>query len=201
MSAEHPVIGPLFSAHKIEEAVLRNLKRWLPGYLSIACEIHGIEEGIAGVESWDLGTELESFPENALPALLVACEGILEEPEKGAGGMYRAEWGCEVGIAIAAANAVKARIYSQVYAAAIRGALMQRRTLGDDGQVSRWLGEVYGRPEAIDDRRSRSTAAVAFAVRKDEVLSWTRGPGTDAPPIPDGWPVVKETATETEIQP
>lgn len=197
--SEHPVVGPLFSSHVIEEAVLATLKKWLPGYLSIACELHGVTGGIAAVKSWAVSNEAEKWPEQGLPALLiVGPEETTGEPDAQGQGMYRATWPVEVGLVIAARTGPGARKYARIYGAAIRGALLQRRSLGES-LTTTWRGEGTG---IVDSNQRRTLAANAnlFEVTSDKVVSWRMGPGDGKPPIPDDWPEVTETEIETEIE-
>ncbi|HEX5592027.1 MAG TPA: hypothetical protein VFX35_01625 [Solirubrobacterales bacterium] len=195
--AEHPVVGPLFSSHLIEEAVIANLRKWLPGYLTVACEEHGVDEGIAAIKSWGLGSSAERWPEQGFPALLVVG-GPARDVEKN-GESYRAKWPFEVGIAVRGDIPHKARMHAQVYAAAVRGAILQRRSLGSQLRSADWEGED---PAEGHDDQKRTVAAVSnsFVVFQENVVFWKRGPGSSDGVIPDRWPMVKETHVETEIQ-
>lgn len=201
MSDEHPVVGPLFSSHVIEEVVLAKLKRWLPGYLTIATELHGVNGKIAGIKSWGISNTGEKWPEQGLPALLVVGpEETSGEPEKHGQGMYRATWPVEVGVVIAARTAPNARKYARIYGAAVRGALLQGRSQGEQGLATGWLGEGSGLLGLDKQRRTMAANANLFDVTVDNVVSWRKGSGQDKPPIPDGWPEVTETEVETEIE-
>jgi hypothetical protein len=199
---EHPVVGPLFSAHILERSVLATLRDYLPPYLTIACELNGITEGIAKVESWGLESELaDDWPSQGMPALLVVSGSTTDEPEEGGDGMIRAEWRCDVIISVKAATGPRARRYAQVYGAAIRGALLQRRTLGEELQVARWLGEdTGGTVRDIEDTESSVCSVMnSFGVERERVVSWQKGAGS-LKPIPDGWPEVKEIDVKTEVK-
>ncbi len=198
--SEHPVVGPLFSPHVIEEAVIAKLRKWLPGYLSLACQEHGVKGGIAAIKSWGLASEEDRWPEQGLPALLVVGPSrTLGEPEKNAG-MYRATWPVEVGVAVAARTGPAARKYAQIYGAAIRGAILQGRSLEVEGLTTEWQGEEPATTISASSKRTIAANVNAFAVMCDRVVSWRMGPGEGKPPIPDDWPEVTETELETEIE-
>lgn len=197
---EHPVVGPLFSSHVIEEAVLAQLRRRLPGYLSIACEIHEVKGGIAAVKSWAVANTGEKWPEQGLPALLVTGPEETSGTEAHGQGMHRATWPVEVALVIAAKTGPAARKYARIYGAAVRGALLQRRSLGVDGATTTWRGEGTGIVGMDKQRRTMAANANLFEVTVDNVVSWRMGPGADKPPIPDDWPEVTETEVETEIE-
>lgn len=199
---EHPVVGPLLSAHIIERAFLATLKEWLPGYLTIACELNDIPEGIEKIKSWGLESELpEDWPSQGTPSLLVISGDTIGEDPEDNGGTIGATWRCDVVVTVKAGTGPKARRYAQTYGAAIRGALLQRRSLGEEGQLVRWLGERPGVSvrSAEDPESSECSVLNAFAVDREDIVSWRRGPG-DHNPIPDTWPIVNETAIETEIK-
>jgi hypothetical protein len=198
--SEDPVVGPLFSPHVIEEAVLAKLRRWLPGYLSIACDLHGVKGGIAAVKSWGTSNTGEKWPEQGLPALLVVGPEETTDVEKQGQGMYRATWPVEVGLVIATRTAPAARKYARIYGAAIRGALLQGRSLGVEGLSTEWRGEGNGVLGLDQKRRTMAANSQLFAVTADNVVSWRMGPGDGKPPIPSEWPEVTETEVETEIQ-
>lgn len=199
--AEHSVVGPLFSPHLIEEAVLAVLQKWLPGYLTVACEEHGIEEGIEGIKSWGLASALDKWPEQGYPALLVVAPDDPKEIEVSGDGMYRATWPFEVAVSIQGSVAHLARRHAQVYGAAIRGAILQRRSLGDGLQATRWTGGDSAQGIAPDEqRRTIAATANSFEVKRERVVSWKLGPGSDATSIPDTWPIVKEIEVNEEIE-
>jgi hypothetical protein len=197
--SEHPVVGPLFSSHVIEEAVLAKLRRWLPGYLTIACDLHGVNGKIAGVRSWAVANTAEKWPEQGLPALLVVGPEESSEVEASGQGMYRATWPVEVGLVIAARTGPNARKYARIYGAAIRGALLQGRSQGEEGLTTTWRGEGNGILGLDQKRRTMAANANLFDVTVDNVVSWRMGPGSNKPPIPSDWPEVTETEVEEEI--
>jgi hypothetical protein len=195
------IFGPLFSAHQIEESVVSNLRTWIPTYLAEAARQHGVK--LAPVRSWGLASEFDRWPEQGYPALVVAADGIGKgsSPEKYGGGNYRAGWACGVTVAVRAATLPEARKYGQIYAAVIRGVMLQRRSLGEAGQVAEWLDEGYGAIE-VEQKRTTFGAENVFVITKDEVINWRQGPKGDAPPdeIPEAWPIVNEVDVKTEVE-
>jgi len=179
--------------------VLAKLRRWLPGYLSIACDLHGVDGRIAGVKSWAVANTGEKWPEQGLPALLVVGPEETVDVEASGQGMYRATWPIEVGLVIAARTGPNARKYARIYGAAIRGALLQGRSQGEEGLTTKWRGEGTGIVGLDKQRRTMAANANLFDVTVDNVVSWRRGSGSDKPPIPEEWPEVTETEVEEEI--
>jgi hypothetical protein len=174
-------IGPLFSPHLIEEGAIATLQKWLPFYAGVAKEEHGLE--LPPIKSWGLlDNTYDRWPEQALPALVVVAEGIGRggSPEKHSGGYYRASWGLGVVVVVQHPKTIMARKIAQIYGACIRGALLQRRSLGAGGQIADWLDEAS--PYGVNERRTRAASENVFSVTQDEVVNWQMGPKTDEPP-------------------
>jgi hypothetical protein len=194
-------IGPLFSAHLIEESAIETLQTWLPTYAAEAKAQYGLE--LPEIKSWGLTpSTYDKFPEQALPALVVVADGIGKggEPEEYAGGHYRASWALGVAVAIQHPDMNKARKIAQIYGAAVRGALLQRRSLGAGGRVSRWIDEGY--PYATKEKRTRAAAENVFLVTQDEVVNWRQGPKGDEPPeeTPATYPEITEVGVDVEVK-
>jgi hypothetical protein len=193
------IIGPLKSGHGIEIAVLELLKDELAPYVNEAAIQDGLKAGsLQWVKSWGLISEYDRWPESNLPAILLAAPGLRDEPERSGDGAYSADWTLGVSITVGAANARDARRFSQVYAAAIRGCVMQR--LSGDLRASDWLDEAYW-DVSKTDRKVVAAAECAFAVQQSEVVNWRGGPSGDMPDeIPESFPIVKEVDVKTEIE-
>lgn len=198
MSTPGNAIDSLFSPHLIEEAVLSVLQRWLPLYLEEVKEQHGVT--LPKVESWGLIDEDDDkWPEQAYPALVV----IAEEPEdvgEYAEGWYRANWPFKVALYVEGPQRVWARKIAQLYGAAIRGAILQRRSLGDLGRSAIWTGGSL--PWQAERSRTLAISFNNFTVTQDEVVNWQAGPKDELPPgePPAEGPEVKETAVEVDVE-
>lgn len=161
---------------------------------------HGVGQ-LPEIKSWGLSNAYDRWPEQALPALVVVAEGIGRDgtPEQYAGGFYRASWALGVSVTIEHPRADDARKLAHLFAAAVRGALLQRRGLGSGGRVTKWLDEGY--PMSIKERRTRASAENVFAVAQDEVVNWRLGPKTPEPPTsPIEYPEVTETDADVEVK-
>lgn len=189
-------IGPLFSPHLIEEGVLSTLQRWLPLYVEEVKAQYGVE--LPEIASWGLEDEDdERWPEQALPALIVIAERTRDE-EKASEGWYRAGWPFQVSVIVEHPQRVWARKIAQLYGAVIRGAVLQRRSLGDAGRATVWQGERL--PYLAEKSRTEAASHNSFVVKQDEVVNWQMGPKEDTPPDappPDG-PQITEVDVEVE---
>jgi hypothetical protein len=180
-------IGPLFSPHLIEEAVLSQLMRRLPLYSKVALEQWGVK--LPEVVSWGLKDEEDTkFPEQGFPALVVIADET-RSIEEHTGGWYRATWPFQVAIWIQHAEIIEARKLAQIYGAVIQAALLQRRSLGLEGTGGlTWEGQKL----PFEPERERTTAISlnSFSIVIDEVVNWRNGPKNDLelpeePPGPD----------------
>lgn len=194
MNEPGDAIGDLFSPHLIEEAVLATLQRWLPLYLEEIKAQYGIE--LPAIDSWGLVDEDDDrWPEQAYPALVVIAERTADV-EQYAEGWYRATWPFRVALYAEDPSRVGARQTAQLYGALIRGAILQRRSLGDLGRSATWTGEQL----PFQAERSRTLAASFndFAIEQDEVVNWQAGPKGDQPP--DEPPAEGPEVTEFEVK-
>jgi hypothetical protein len=193
--------GPLFSAHEIEDGARQVLQDWLPTYMGEVQRQHGVK--LPPIKSWATVDSYDRWPEQALPALMIIAGGIGKggEPQEHGGGFYRATWALSVSVTVEHPKANDARKIARLYAAAIRGVLLQRRTLGVAGTVSDWLDEGYGAIKT-KDRRTRAAAENVFAVKVEEVVNWRMGPKTDEPPaqVPADYPEITELDVVTEVE-
>lgn len=195
------IIGPLFSPHLIEEGATDVLQTWLPTYAAEVKVQYGLE--LPAIKSWGITPgSYDRFPEQALPALVVVAEGIGKggEPEEYAGGHYRASWALGVAIVVQHPDMNRARKVAQIYGAAVRGALVQRRSLGAGGRVSKWIDEAN--PYKATEKRTRAAAENVFLVTQDEVVNWRQGPKGDEPPeeTPGAYPEITEVDVDVEVK-
>lgn len=186
-------IGTLFSPHLIEEGALSALQRWLPLYVEEVEAQYG--DKLPGIASWGLVDEDdERWPEQALPALIVVAEPVTQA-ERYAGGWSRASWPFRVVVIVEHPERVWARKIAQMYGAAIRGALVQRRSLGAAGRVADWTGE--SNPFEATQSRTQAASQNFFLVQQDEVVNWQMGPKGDV--APDSPPGEDPEITETNV--
>lgn len=194
------IVGPLFSSHLIEEAALRTLRDWLPIYRTAIYNRYKVK--LPKIESWGLeNSTADRRPEQKLPTLIVVAGGIGQDgsPEEHSGGMYRASWAFGVAVVVESGNPFVARRNAQLYGAAVRGAILQHRSLGLDGCVAKWLDEDF--PYGSKEGRTRAKAESLFALEVDEVVNWQMGPkGTPPNSIPTQDPKITEVDVDVEVE-
>lgn len=194
------IVGPLFSSHIIEEAALRTLRDWLPVYRDAIHNRYKVR--LPKIESWGLeNSTAKRTPEQKLPGLIVVADGIGQDgaPEERTSGMYQASWIFGVAVAIESSNPFIARRNAQMYGAAVRGAILQRRSLGLNGCVSKWLDESY--PLGSKKSKARAVAEILFAIEVKEVVNWQMGPKGEPPSsIPAADPEITEVDVDVEVE-
>jgi hypothetical protein len=201
------VVGPLWHPGVLEDAVLDTLKTWLPSYLSEACaqETERLDlaepKRLAVPKTWATISDYDRFPEQGLPAIIVAAPGMKGEADRRGDGSLRGTWMVEVSATVSADTAKNTRRAAQIYLAAILGSVLQRRSLGDPHSAATFVATEYV-DVPNEKRRSIVACAAAFEVQVGEMLSTQLGPATPEPPdpMPETWPEVQETTIETEIQ-
>jgi hypothetical protein len=194
------VIGRVSTAAAVERAALVTLKDYLPVYLADVAAQEGVKAGkIESVKSWAVSSEYEAFPETNLPAVIISSEGMVDEPRKDGAGFYTVTRSLEVSITIGAATPPRARLYAQIYIAAIAAALLQRRSLGDDMRATDWIDEANGTVSKTQ-RRTVVAAAAVFEVEHRNVVSWRKGKGIQPKQPAPAEATVQEIDVVTEVK-
>lgn len=150
-------------------------------------------------KSWATVSEYDRFPEQGLPAIIVSAPGMTDEPRMSGDGYVHGEWVIEVSATVSANGAKETRRLGQMYLAAIQGAMLQRRSLGD-AEIAVRLSAVDYADVPSEKRRSILAVGAAFAVTVDRMFSVKAGPlGPEPPdPIPATWPVATSVNVEIE---
>jgi len=203
------VVGPMVSGGDIEQAVLDQLKAWLPRYICAAEEQHGITKGSTPApRGWAVtGRDLQKLLSDQLPCVVLLAAGIGTAPHREGTGAYSATWGIDIGVVFNAAWGREARRRAQLYARAVQLCLVQRPlvALSQPCEVD-WRGEVYDELDFADSR-SYSASVCSFNVLCREVANSNGGPPPDAAPPADPtvpfvpWTEVAKTTVTVEKTP
>jgi hypothetical protein len=198
------IFGRVRHSGEIEQAALATLRLWLPTYLAEANEqADAFENGIAAPHSFGVVSEYARWPEESLPAVVLMAAGTNGSPYKDGETYYHAPYALEVVAEFAAADGATARLGAQLYGAAIRGCLLQRRGLGseDDLLVTDWVAEELG-TLAIEERATRVAVSNVFTVTMGEIAGTGFGPATpDVPdPMPTEWPSVESVTIAVDLE-
>ena len=206
------VFGPLVSALDAENHVEQIIRRWLPTYLYEIERTHGLEPGtLPLLRSIVRSSEIEKFPEDQLPCLMLASPGLTDPPEADGGGYYSANWQINLGVEIVAAPNRRAVELARLYTLAVRAAVIQQQQDPGLQQPVRmvridWRDERYDVLDSIDDR-TVCIGRVEFGVSVVEVLQRGLGPldpliGPQPPsPVAPDWPTSETVITTVEKEP
>ena len=203
-------VGPMVTGADIEDAVLAQLKEWLPRYLVAGEEQHGLTKGSTPVpKGWAItGRILDKLLSDQLPCVIVLAAGVGPAATQREGtGVLGGDWTLGVGVMFDAALGRESRRRAQLYARAIQLVLQQRplHALGQPCKVD-WRGESY---DELDFASSRTySASVAnFNVHCREVATTDGGPPPAAAPPGDPtvpfvpWVEVKKAEVTVEPEP
>lgn len=191
------IFGELFGGDQIDAALIDVLKTWMPTYLTEVARQRGLNAPLEAPRSIVAVAEFDRWPEEQLPGIVIVNPGTTGTPLKDGAGAYRASWPIEVCISVSAATQADTRRNSQLYIAAARGCIMQRRSLGHGMKGTDWGGESYTLIEA-DKRRSLAGAKASFTIERDDVVTVGAGPTNPDSPPPEEWPTVQEADATVE---
>lgn len=184
------VFGPIVTGKQVRTAMRNHLRTWMPTYLP---EI-GREDGRSGdalpqFRSWVSALDLPEgkFTEDQMPSCVIVAPGMTEEPVK-QGQIFICRWAVSVGVCVSGQDRENTFDLSELYAAAVRAAVLQHSSLGGFASGIDWLGERY---DDIPNSMLRTLAAgtVQFSVEVQGALMPGEGPDSPlAQPIPDPGP-------------
>jgi hypothetical protein len=189
------VFGPIVSAFEVEHALAACIRVWIRDYLAECERQRGLEpEGLPQFRSIVAAAQPEKWPEDQLPALLIASPGLADTTSRrgievhGDGG-YVFRWRVDCVAEISARGNREAMRLARLYAATVR-ALVVQQTLRTSRLIDEALpslrridltGERYDLRDWTVDR-TRCAGSVSFVVEVADVL--TRGLGPREPFFP-----------------
>jgi len=172
-------LGTLKTSSTIETAVIDRLRAWMPSYIADVERQNDLEPGsaasIKSIRAVSDPNDSARRPEDQLPAVLVAVSSTSEKPKKDADGYYSAPYTLGVMVVTATNSEQNSRHLGQLYGAAIRGCLVQSRSLSSDVQMTDWEGEDLGLIDP-EDNRSLFGCTNTFSCELRDIVSWKMGP-------------------------
>jgi hypothetical protein len=168
----------------VEDAAIALMQKWMPTYLAeMERQTGRTADSLPHVRSWVRTNEFEKFPEDQLPAVLVICPGLADEPVKTGDGKYRAGWALGVAVVVSARDQAVTQELAKVYAAAIRALLLHHPSMEGLARGMEWNDERYDDLAQVDER-TLSAARQVFTVEVDDVTTARAGPAAPDP-LPD----------------
>ncbi|MDQ2727983.1 MAG: hypothetical protein M3Y91_09015 [Actinomycetota bacterium] len=189
--------GAIKGATDVRNAMLAVLKAQTPIYLDEVARQAALpvitpgQPALAHIRSWEVVTDFDLIPNDAMPSGMVSSSGIVGKPTREGTGLTRAIWSVDVSVVINGNSWQDTADRVGWYTAAVRAAVAQHRSLGGFAQDTTWVGESYGR---IPTRESRTLGAgvVMFTVAVESVVNYNAGPLVAGPPATP-YPTVAST--------
>jgi hypothetical protein len=193
------VIGELKNAGSVERAAVARLRERMSAYAADAAAQDAGGKTPPPLKGVIRASELEAWPEDQKPVAVVISPGTVGAPTKRADGYYTATYSLAVAVIVSAKDDNASRDVAQLYGAAVRGCMLQGRTLRRAVTTGDWRGESFD-DLSPDPRRTLFASVNLFYVELDEIVSWKEGPGVDPDgewpdPVPTEWPTA-ETVEE-----
>lgn len=198
------IYQPIITGHDLEAAARDHLMLWSPDYLAEVGFQSGRARGdLAAFRSFLPALDLDKFAEDQVPSCVIVAPGLAEQPVKH-GTKYRVRWQIGVGCVVSGQDRDNTFELTQLYAAAVRAAMIQHPSLGTDyieGVV--WLGERYDEL-GHDDARTLMAGSVTFGVDVPAAVDSRGGrpvpSGDPTAPVP-AWGTVQQVTTELRREP
>lgn len=201
MSATN-LFGPIVTGKNVRSAFKAHLQAWMPSYLAeVSRNDDRAGDALPLFRSYVSRLDMPDgrYVEDQMPSCVIVAPGLVEEPIKKSG-MYIARWGVSVGAVISGQNFENTFDLTELYAAAVRAAVVQNPSLGGFATATDWLSERYDEiPNAME--RTLGAGSVQFLVEVQGAVNPKDGP--DAPlaePILDPGPRGIFAAVDATIQ-
>lgn len=174
------VFGELKDAGRVEEAFIERLRLWMPTYLSEVERQRGLTPGdIAIPRAVFARNDFDRWQENQTPFIMVVASGTGATRRSG-DGYYSGDFLVGVGTFISSRDEATTRRLAHLYGAAVRGCIVQRRSLNDMVEVADWTGADSDQID-VENTRSVQIFTESFSATLRKIVSWKEGP-------PPSWP-------------
>src|SRR5437899_2949617 len=170
------IFGNVVDADTVEGYVRSALQVWIVAHLAHQERRRGLPaRTLPQPRSWPTVSEFDLESHEQLPAIVIVSPGTAGVPEHDRG-VYRITWRIEIAVVVAGNTEAQGRMLAALYLAAIKGALIQNRTLTDTVEMCRWAGpddHAFG----LTERGSqRAIYATAFEVTVRDAINARQGP-------------------------
>lgn len=193
--------GAILSFDDVEDWFEGLLQDWQETYLAELERRKGITpHSLPLIKSWNRFNDVQArWPENSLPAVVIAAPGLAGPPIKEGNGLYTADVIVSVAIVAMARDKAAAREVVKLYASAFRAAVVQHPDLGGHAETTIWLNEHYDTLVDPEDERTLNGAVLDFQVSVRGFAQTKIGP-QDIPVNPYNDPGSLPIALTTDLQ-
>lgn len=174
------IYGRIVTAPEVEQAVTAVIEERIEEYVA-RMERHAGRnvKSIALPKSYITKNDLDHWPEESLPSVVVTAPGLDGPPKMEGDGSYRAKWLVGVGVVVGATSTSKAIELSKLYGAAVRELLIQNSSLEGFSEGITWENEKY---DDLGDQDSLNLAAASVIIGVEVRGVANRSGGTMEPP-------------------
>jgi hypothetical protein len=208
MSTSLDIFLPIKDGSQLESAVMEHLAAWMPVYLRELEVQRGWpdDQHLPNIRSYVTFSNFDHFDEQQLPSAVVSSPGLSAPPRMEGSGTYTAIWSVNVTVIVSAKDQVSTNTLAKMYAAAVRGVMVQKPSLGGFSVGVVWKNESYTDLGSSDGERTFAVGSGQFDVTVDEVINKMGGPRTYPsadPPDPatqpgSQWPDAQEVDVDVE---
>jgi hypothetical protein len=192
------VFGDIIDADTVEGYVRDTLRAWIVAHLAHQERRRGLPaRTLPEPRSWPTVSEFDIEAHEQMPAIVLVSPGTAGTPEHDRG-VYRTTWRVEVAVAVAGKDETEGRMLAALYLAAIKGALIQNRTLVGNVENCRWAGPDDHAFGVTERGAQRAIYGTAFEVTVRDTVSSRLGP-LEPPADPYAPPDAPENPNEADI--
>ena len=185
----------------VEQAVMNHLDYWLPAYLAEMERQRGIRaRSLPMIKAFTSSNQFRKWPDERFPTCVVISPGIVGEPLRDGEGKYRARWAAGVAVVVKGRKRSEVSEAAKLYAAAVRGAMLQHPALENFAAGIDWIDETYT-DVPVDDERTLGAAQGIFLVEVRDAVNTSAGLITapeDPYNVARDWPTVQTTEIRVE---
>jgi hypothetical protein len=180
------VFKDIISSDELDVQINAVLSTWMDTYLAELDRQRGFATPVPGIRSYVTLQDFRHDPENQTPAVVVVNAGTSGRPIKSGEGWYRSAFLVAVAVITSTKDQQSTRRMSQIYGAAVRAIMLQKKAGGNMVSDVEWLGEAN---DQIDRDSGDQLAACtnSFELMVDGIVK-ERGAGPAAPstatPVP-----------------
>lgn len=185
--------GPIITGTDVRKAVEATIRRWFKPYLyEVARQKGWVGPLLPDLRSYVTSTDMDSFVEDQLPQCIIVAPGLNDAPTREGSGIHRAKWMVNVGFVVSGQSRDNTMELAEMYAAAGRTLLLQRKSLLGFAEGVAWRNETYDELDT-DDARTLCMGVLQVTVDVRGIVDSSLGPvepPVDVVPDPGPWPTV-----------
>lgn len=198
------IYGPVVIDSEIGAAVQSTLQTWYPDRLAFVTRqlaTMGVDIGyLPEPRSYVISSDPNHFPEEQLPAVLIAVPGTVGRPVRD-GFVYRAYWEVRVTVFVDSTQRETTEALAKYYSAATRMIMTQQPSLSEFANGTEWCGTSYSIKVEDNMQRTMGSAENRFEVDVRDVVTAFAGPSVPSTNVPADWPTANTVKTIFTVDP